>query len=114
MLVHPEITPPSNFHQLRDTTFGDGPEEFWEAAIAMGEVQVFEEARQTLVEHGDALTAGRMRERTAKPGLADAARANDILPAFLNLRFGSGIRFTHGLVRLCKLSPGQSRVGLPI
>ncbi len=63
---------------------------------------------------GHSFLAGGKPQAEGHMGFASAARANDILPAFPDLRFGSGIRFTHGLGRLCKLSPGQSRVGLPI
>jgi hypothetical protein len=61
-----------------------------------------------------AFLACRQPEAEGNVGFAGAGRANDILPAFPDLRFGFGIRFTHGLVSLFKLSPGQSRVGLPI
>lgn len=63
--------------------------------------------REPELDRPDAEAAQQMR-------LPYAGRANDILPAFPDLRFGFGIRFTHGLVSLFKLSPGQSRVGLRI
>jgi hypothetical protein len=46
--------------------------------------------------------------------LAGAGQANDTLPAFPVLRFGSGIHFTLALGRLCKLSPSRGAVGPPI
>ncbi len=36
VLVHPEITPPSNFHQLRDTTFGSPVNPAWFTGAVIG------------------------------------------------------------------------------
>ncbi len=84
------------------------------AAITSGDNQRLKEPRDAMIHDPAIVTAGFMTERTGNPTFAQACRANDILPAFPDLRFGFGIRFTHGLVSLFKLSRGQSRVGLPI
>ena len=57
--------------------FGDGAEDFREAAVAVGEVQIPKEPWQALVEHRDALSAGGVRERAAKPSLSHTAGAGE-------------------------------------
>ena len=47
------------------------------ATVDMGQFQHFEEARHPFVDHGDALTAGRLRQGAAKPGLSDPTGAGD-------------------------------------
>jgi hypothetical protein len=47
-------------------------------------------------------------------GLACAWQADDILPAFRDMRFGFGIRFILGLERLCELWRIRSMVVPPI
>ena len=43
----------------------------------MGQFQLFEEVRHASVDHGDAITTGRLRQGAAKPGLADPTEAGD-------------------------------------
>jgi hypothetical protein len=47
------------------------------APVAKGRCKLFEEAGHPFANHGDALTAGRLRQGAAEPGLSDAARAGD-------------------------------------
>ena len=82
--------------------------------VASGDGQHLEQAGHAVINDTPVITAGLVSEGAGNPAFSQACRANDILPAFPDLRFGFGIRFTHGLVSLFKLSPGQSRVGLPI
>ena len=55
----------------------DAAEQAGEASVAMGQFQLFEEARHAPVAHGDAVTTGRLRQCAAKPGLADPTGAGD-------------------------------------
>jgi len=43
----------------------------------MGQFKLFEEAGHPFVNHGDALTAGRLRQGAAEPGLSDPTGAGD-------------------------------------
>ncbi len=92
--------------QLRDGAF--------EEEIAPGLLQLLNQVGGSCEEYAVALLDQGLADGGAEMRLAHTGRANDILPAFPDLRSGFGIRFTHGLVSLFKLSPGQSRVGLPI
>lgn len=47
------------------------------AAVAAGERQVVEQARDTLVEDGAIVAAGLVAERRSEPALADAGRTAD-------------------------------------
>jgi len=53
------------------------PEQAREAAVAMGELEIGEEARQAVVEDACAIAAGLLAKRAGKPGLAHAARPGD-------------------------------------
>jgi hypothetical protein len=57
--------------------FRDTAEQAGEAPVAVSQLQFFEEARHSLVDHGDAVATGRLRQCAAKPGLADPIGAGD-------------------------------------
>ncbi len=63
--------------QDQQLCFRDAAEQAGEAPVAMGQFQLFEEARHPLVNHGDAISAGRLRQGATKPGLADPTGAGD-------------------------------------
>jgi hypothetical protein len=70
--------------------------------------------RQTLVERGDAVSAGGKSDSNAGVRLARPGQVNDILPAFRVLRFGFGIRFILGRDRWCRLWRARVMAGLRI
>ncbi len=56
---------------------GQAVEQPGEAAVAMGELQFGEEARQAAIADGEVVPAGFLTERAGEPDLADAAGAGD-------------------------------------
>jgi len=52
-------------------------EQAGEAAVTMGQFKLLKEAGHPLVDHSDAVAAGRLREGAAKPGFTDATGAGN-------------------------------------
>jgi len=81
-------SPPS--HACKHAVPGNGQGMFTCPRGAVGQFQFFEEARHPFVDHGDAITTGRLRQGTAEPGLSDLTGA--------------------GPSRRCKTSPARQRM----
>ena len=78
----------------------DLAEQAREAAVAMGEFELGEEARQAVIEDTSAVTAGLLAEGAGEPGLSDAARNRFILPAIRSARWRSfAMAFTLAAVK---------------
>ena len=54
-----------------------GPEDPWEASVAVGEFEVGEEPGQPVVDDGEVVTAGPLTECAGQPGFANAAGTGD-------------------------------------
>ena len=62
-----------------EVELGEGGEELGIGAVAAGDGDVVEQARESQVQRGESVAARLMGERTGKPGLAHAGQASDIL-----------------------------------
>lgn len=57
--------------------FRDAAEQAGETPVTVGQFQLFEQTWHPLVNHGDAVAAGGLRQGAAEPGLADPAGTGD-------------------------------------
>ncbi len=64
-------------------------------AIAMRDRKIGQQPGHAIIEHIDVLPAGLVAERAGKPALAEARRANDMLPKNSSLRLSSSILIIH-------------------
>ena len=63
------------------------------ASIATRQGEGCEQARRSVIDDREIITAGFVAKRASQVAFADATRANDRLPVVRVLRFGSGIPF---------------------
>ena len=79
--------------------FRDAAEQAGKAPVTMGQFQFFEEARHSLVDHGDTVATGRLCQGTAEPGFADATGARDDQIALVGDPFAGEQALERDLVR---------------
>ncbi|MCP1845628.1 hypothetical protein ACVIHI_008903 [Bradyrhizobium sp. USDA 4524] len=74
------------------------PQEPRVAAVAARQSEIGEQPRDTLIEHGAIVAAGRVAERRGEPALADAGRTRDIVPKNIRSKLSFNIDIIHALV----------------
>lgn len=82
--------------------FGEGGEQLGEPAVAVGQSEVFQEARQAVVGGGAAKATGRLGQGATDPGFADAGQDNDILLINGPLKPSFIIGITRAMERACR------------